>query len=95
MTHNSGWIGPYNLPKYFIDRFEVTNRDYQKFVDSGGYAKKEYWREKFTKDGHDLSWSDAMAEFRDSTGRAGPSTWTSMPLPRRQGRLPRLRDKLV
>jgi eukaryotic-like serine/threonine-protein kinase len=72
-----GWIGPYNLPKYFIDRFEVTNRDYQKFVDSGGYAKREYWRENFTKDGHDLSWSDAMAEFRDSTGRAGPSTWTA------------------
>jgi eukaryotic-like serine/threonine-protein kinase len=70
-----GWLGPYSLPQYFIDRFEVTNRDYQKFVDSGGYAKREYWREKFTKDGHDLSWSDAMAEFRDSTGRAGPSTW--------------------
>jgi serine/threonine protein kinase len=70
-----GWIGPYRLPQYFIDRFEVTNRDYQKFVDSGGYAKREYWHEKFTKDGHDLSWSDAMAEFRDPTGRAGPSTW--------------------
>ena len=72
-----GWVGPYDLPKYFIDRFEVTNRDYQKFVDSGGYAKREYWREKFTKDGHDLSWAEAIAEFRDSTGRAGPSTWTA------------------
>jgi serine/threonine protein kinase len=70
-----GWIGPYNLPGYYVDRYEVTNRDYQKFVDSGGYEKKEYWPEKFTKDEHDLSWSEAMAEFRDPTGRAGPSTW--------------------
>ena len=72
-----GWIGPYNLPRYYVDRYEVTNRDYQKFVDSGGYEKKEYWPEKFTKDGHDLSWSEAMAEFRDTTGRAGPSTWVA------------------
>jgi serine/threonine protein kinase/dienelactone hydrolase len=71
-----GWLGPYNLPQYFIDRFEVTNRDYQKFVDSGGYAKRGYWPEHFWKDGHELSWSEAMAEFRDPTGRAGPSTWT-------------------
>jgi serine/threonine protein kinase/formylglycine-generating enzyme required for sulfatase activity/dienelactone hydrolase len=72
-----GWIGPYKLPQYYIDRYEVTNRDYQKFVDSGGYEKREYWPEKFTKDGHDLSWSEAMAEFRDPTGRAGPSTWAA------------------
>jgi eukaryotic-like serine/threonine-protein kinase len=71
-----GWIGPYKLPPYFVDRYEVTNRDYQKFVDSGGYEKKEYWTERFTRDGHEVSWSDAMAEFRDPTGRPGPSTWS-------------------
>ena len=49
-----GFIGPYKLPTYYIDRFEVTNRDYQEFVDSGGYAKKEYWTEKFIRDGHEL-----------------------------------------
>ena len=71
-----GWLGPYKLPQYYIDRYEVTNRDYQKFVDSGGYEKKEYWTEKFTQGGHDLSWNEAMAQFRDPTGRPGPSTWT-------------------
>jgi eukaryotic-like serine/threonine-protein kinase len=70
-----GWLGPYNLPQYSIDRFEVTNREYQRFVDSGGYAEREFWPEKFSKDGHDLSWSEAMAELRDPTGRPGPSTW--------------------
>ncbi|HMH15870.1 MAG TPA: protein kinase [Edaphobacter sp.] len=70
-----GWVGPYKLPPYYVDRYEVTNREYQKFVDSGGYEKKEYWQETFTRDGRDLSWSEAMTGFRDTTDRPGPSTW--------------------
>lgn len=70
-----GWIGPFNLPAYYIDRSEVTNGEYQKFVDSGGYGKREYWKEKFVRDGPELNWDEAMAFFRDRTGRAGPATW--------------------
>jgi hypothetical protein len=62
------------LPDYLIDRFEATNRQYKKFVDSGGYQKPEYWKYEIVKDGHTLSWKQAMAEFRDRTGRPGPST---------------------
>ncbi len=70
-----GWVGPYRLPSFYIDRNEVTNRDYQRFVDAGGYEKKEYWTERFVADGRELTWADAMRRLRDSTGRAGPSTW--------------------
>jgi dienelactone hydrolase len=70
-----GWVGPYTLPAYYVDRHEVTNRDYQKFVDSGGYNRKEYWTEKFVRDGKELPWEQAMQEFRDTSGRPGPSTW--------------------
>lgn len=72
-----GWVGPYNMPAYYADKYEVTNGEYQKFVDSGGYEKKEYWPATFTQNGHQLSWSDAMAEFRDTTGREGPSNWVA------------------
>ncbi len=72
-----GWLGPYKLPSYYVDRYEVTNREYQRFVDSGGYEKKEYWPGTFAQNGRDLSWNEAMAEFRDTTGRAGPSTWVA------------------
>ena len=70
-----GWVGPYRIPPFYLDRFEVTNRDYQKFVDAGGYEKQEYWKEKFIRDGREIPWSEAMAQFRDSTNRPGPAGW--------------------
>jgi dienelactone hydrolase len=72
-----GDLGPYDLPKFYIDRFEVTNREYQNFVDMGGYQKREYWKERFLRDGKELSWEQAIALLRDSSGRPGPSTWVA------------------
>ena len=40
-----------NLPDYWIDRHEVTNRAFKRFVDDGGYRRAELWREPFLKDG--------------------------------------------
>jgi predicted Ser/Thr protein kinase len=60
---------------FWMDRNEVTNRQYKAFVDAGGYAKREYWKEPFVEAGRILSWEDAMGRFIDRTGRAGPSSW--------------------
>ena len=60
---------------FLVDKFEVTNRRYKAFVDAGGYAKREYWAHTFEKAGRVLTWDEAMAEFRDRTGRPGPATW--------------------
>jgi serine/threonine protein kinase/dienelactone hydrolase len=60
---------------YWIDQFEVTNRQFKEFVDAGGYQKKEYWKEEFKKDGKTLMWEEAMGMFRDATGRPGPKEW--------------------
>ncbi len=63
------------LDDFFIDKYEVTNKQFKEFIDNGGYQKNEYWKHEFVKDGRLLTWEEAMAEFRDSTGRPGPSTW--------------------
>jgi hypothetical protein len=83
-----GDLGPYNLPKFYIDRFEVTNRQYQEFVDKGGYQKREYWKEKFVRDGKELTWDQALDVLRDSTGRPGPSTWAAGHYPAGQADYP-------
>ena len=45
-------------------------------------------RTAFVKDGKTLSWQDAMAEFRDATGRPGPATWQLGTFPDGAERLP-------
>lgn len=60
---------------YFIDKYEVSNREFKRFVDSGGYQNPEYWEHEFIKEGCVLTFEEAMGEFTDLTGRAGPSTW--------------------
>ena len=72
-----------------MDAYEVTNEEYQAFVDGNGYARRELWRHPFVDDaGRDLSWEDAMRRFVDKTGRAGPSTWEWGAFPAGQGRYP-------
>jgi dienelactone hydrolase len=83
-----GIVGPYKLPPFYVDRFEVTNREYQKFVDSGGYAKEQYWPAVFTDDGRNLSWEEAMVRFRDTSGRQGPATWEGGHYPEGQADFP-------
>jgi dienelactone hydrolase len=63
------------LPDYWIDRHEVTNRAFKRFVDEGGYRSPELWQEPFVKDGRPLTFEAAMAHFRDTTGRPGPAGW--------------------
>ncbi len=64
-----------DLDDFFIDRYEVTNREFKKFTDAGGYRNRAYWQDPFVKDGHPVAYDQAMPEFRDATGRPGPSTW--------------------
>ena len=63
------------LPDYWIDRHEVTNRAFKRFVDDGGYRRVELWREPFVKDGRTITFDEAMKSFRDATGQPGPAEW--------------------
>lgn len=67
---------PVDLPAYFLDRFEVSNRAYKEFIDAGGYREANYWQE--LPFGSQVgSWRDAVARFVDATGQPGPATWES------------------
>ena len=63
------------IDDFFIDRYEVTNREFKEFVDDGGYQTQDYWEHEFVKENQILSWDEAMSQMRDQTNRPGPSTW--------------------
>jgi cephalosporin-C deacetylase-like acetyl esterase len=66
---------------FYMDRYEVTNKQYKEFVDNGGYSNPEYWKHEFVKDGRVLTREEAMAEFTDKSGRPGPATWQASDYP--------------
>ncbi len=76
------------LDDFWLDRYEVTNAAYRKFVLAGGYERQDLWKHPFVKDGVVLTWRDAMALFRDTTGRAGPASWVGGTFPPGQENLP-------
>ena len=73
---------------FFIDRYEVTNKQYKEFINSGGYQNREYWKHEFIKEGEVLTWDEAMAEFVDQTDLPGPATWQAGDYPEGQENYP-------
>lgn len=74
--------------EYFMDRFEVTNREYERFVVTGGYEEPGHWDEPFERDGEEVAWDEAVRGFVDRTGRPGPSTWRLGTYPDGEGDYP-------
>jgi dienelactone hydrolase len=82
-----GEEGERTLSAFLIDKHEVTNRDYQKFVDAGGYHNSDYWRDEFVDEhGEPIDGEAAMRSFIDATGQPGPKLW-------RDGRYPTAQDE--
>lgn len=68
-------VEPPALSGFWIDRLEVTNREFKRFIDAGGYEALELWVEPFVRGGRRLEFAEAIARFTDRTGRQGPATW--------------------
>lgn len=73
-----------DLKDFWMDQYEVTNRQFKEFVDQGGYQKREYWKHDFIRGGKRLSWGEAIAIFRDAAGRTGPKDWVQGEYPKGQ-----------
>jgi dienelactone hydrolase len=64
-----------NVPDFFIDRFEVSNAEFHRFIQDGAYKNRKYWKHEFVDDGQVIGWEDGVSRFVDSTGRPGPGSW--------------------
>ena len=84
-----GYFGPeIPLDDYFIDLHEVTNEEYRKFVEAGGYQRRDYWKQPFVREGKAIPWEKAIALFLDATGRPGPAAWEAGSFPAGKQRHP-------
>jgi iron(II)-dependent oxidoreductase len=63
----------------YLDRFCVTNAEYQRFIDAGGYEQLEFWHEEALP---------ALLDFVDQTGAPGPRYWSDGQYPPGDQRLP-------
>jgi predicted esterase/predicted Ser/Thr protein kinase len=62
------------LADYWMDQYEVTNREFKAFVDRRGYDDQRFWTH-LTRGTAGPGRHGPAATFRDRTGRPGPSTW--------------------
>jgi tRNA A-37 threonylcarbamoyl transferase component Bud32/dienelactone hydrolase len=81
-------LPPVEVGDFFIDKYEVTNEQFKRFVDAGGYSNPAYWPPDIEIDGRTVAWSDAARMLVDRTGRPGPSTWEAGTYPDGQERHP-------
>jgi gamma-glutamyl hercynylcysteine S-oxide synthase len=63
----------------FLDRYPVTNKQYQRFVAVGGYQEMAIW---------DREILPAVLDFVDSTGQPGPRFWKNGRYPAGEANLP-------
>lgn len=77
-----------NLPDFLYDKYEVTNKEFKQFINTGGYLNKSLWKFPFEKNGRVLTWEEAISYFVDKTGRHGPATWEAGDYPDGQENYP-------
>ena len=65
-----------SVPAFLIDRNEVTNAEFARFIAAGGYRNQAYWTGPISIDGTTTSWEVAMHRFVDRTGTPGPRFWS-------------------
>jgi len=63
----------FEVEAFWLDRYEVTNREFSRFVAAGGYENETFWIRAL--ENSDLTWPEARGKFRDKTGRPGPAGW--------------------
>ena len=68
-------------PPYLVDRHEVTNAEFARFVAAGGYRTPSYWTTPMVISGRRATWDAAMQSFVDRTGTPGPRFWSGGAFP--------------
>ncbi len=66
---------------FLMDRYEVSNEMFMRFVVDGGYRNSSLWPDSLVIDGQRTPRDVAVAGFADRTGLPGPRNWSGGTFP--------------
>ena len=64
-----------NIESFSIAENEVSNKDFQEFVDAGGYENRIYWDFPYQVGSKTYDFNSTIKMFTDRYGKPGPSNW--------------------
>jgi dienelactone hydrolase len=67
--------GGKEVGEFLMDKYEVTNVQFKKFIDAGGYSNKKFWTYPVYLKEKEIPIETAWTLFKDRTGRPGPAEW--------------------
>lgn len=63
------------IKPFYMDKYEVSNKDYKEFVDSNGYYRDEFWPLDLMHEGKKISFSEVKTSFVDKANFPSPKDW--------------------
>ena len=61
---------------FSISKFEVSNKEYQEFLDNGGYTNPKFWDFPIIIGGRSYDFKSTVKLFVGKYGKAGPANWS-------------------
>jgi predicted Ser/Thr protein kinase len=80
--------GVVRVPAFLIDRHEVTNERFLKFVSAGGYSSASFWPDTMVIGGVTVQRDRAIEKLIDRTGVHAPRSWSGGTYPAGQAEHP-------
>ena len=65
-----------NISPFSMSKYEVSNEQYQKFVDDGGYNNPKYWDFPMNVGGITYDFNSTTKKFVGKYGKSGPANWS-------------------
>ena len=69
-------FGDISIETFSISKSEVSNKEFQEFITSGGYENESYWDFPTVIGGVEYSYKESINRFVDKHGQYGPSNWS-------------------
>ena len=69
-------FGSITIETFSISKTEVSNKEFQAFINDGGYENREFWDFPIEINGVEYTYKETIKKFVDKHEQFGPSNWS-------------------